>query len=96
MPGFKATVVGENFRFEVDDEPQFLDFSRTLHVEAGNATAAEELALSKVREELLAQMLYEEAGEQQIMIEEIRQVDVISDAEEESDFIWYFPDDEDD
>ena len=34
MPGYKATVVGENFEFMVDDEPQYLEFSRTVYVDA--------------------------------------------------------------
>ena len=34
MPGYKAIVVGENFEFMVDDEPQYLEFSSTVYVDA--------------------------------------------------------------
>ena len=93
MPGYKATVIGENFEFLVDDDQQFLDFSRTVYVDASDEAAAKESALAAVREELLAQSLLDEQSDQQIFLDEIKQVDVLADKEEKGDFIWYFPDD---
>jgi len=93
MPGFKATVIGENFEFLVDDDQQYLDFSRTVYVDASDEAAAKESALAAVREELLAQSLLNEQSEQQIFLEEIKQVDVLAGKEEAEDFIWYFSDD---
>lgn len=94
MPAFVATVVGENFEFMVDDEPQFLDFTRTVYVDADDERAAEEAALSLVREELQSQAMLDEASEQLISIEEICQSDVLADRDLAGDFIWYFADDD--
>lgn len=93
MPGYKATVIGENFEFLVDDDQQFLDFLRTVYVDASDEDAAKESALAVVREELLAQSLLNEQSDQQIFLDEIKQVDVLAGKEEAGDFIWYFPDD---
>jgi hypothetical protein len=93
MPGFMATVVGENFKFMVDDEPQYLEFVRTVYVDADDESTAEQVALAQVREELLAQAMLDEAAEQLISIEEICQTDVLADKDLEGDFIWFFPDD---
>ena len=92
MPGFMATVVGENFEFVVDDEPQSLDFTRTVYVDADDESAAGEAALARVREELVAQAMLDEASDQFISIEEIRQADVLADKDLHGDFIWFFPD----
>ena len=94
MPGYKATVVGENFDFVVDDETQLLEFSRTLYVDAVDAAAAEALALAMVREELLAQALLDDDSNQLLSIEDIDQVEFSADLDQQGEFIWYFPDDE--
>jgi hypothetical protein len=94
MPGFMATVVGENFEFVVDDEPQYLEFSRTVYVDADDESAAQQAALALVREELLAQAMLDDDADQVISIDEIRQVDVLAEKDLQGDFIWYFPDDD--
>ncbi|MBI1424913.1 MAG: hypothetical protein GC149_15810 [Gammaproteobacteria bacterium] len=96
MPGYKATVIGENFEFVIDDEPQFLDFSRTVYIDAEDEDAAQVAALAVVREELLAQAMLDDEADQSITIEEISQADVLADKAIEGDFIWYFPDDDED
>lgn len=93
MPGYKATVIGENFEFVVDDDQQVLDFSRTVYIDASDEMAARESAMAVVRDELLAQSLLDEQSDQQIFLEEIQQVDILANREEAGDFIWYFPDD---
>lgn len=93
MPGYKATVVGENFEFVVDDEPQFLEFSRTLYVDAEDESAAQQVALTLVREELVAQAMLDNDSEQMISIDEICQADMLAEKELLGEFIWYFPDD---
>lgn len=94
MPGYMATVVGENFEFVVDDESQRLDFSRTVYVDAADESAAQQAALAQVRAELLAQALLDDEAGQLISIEEIRQQDVLADRHQSGEFVWYFPDDE--
>lgn len=94
MPGFMATVVGENFEFVVDDEPHFLEFTRTLYVDADDESAACAAILERVREDLQAQAMLDEATEQLISIEEIYQTDVLADKDLQGDFIWFFPDDD--
>lgn len=94
MPGYKATVIGENFEFVIDEESQYLDFSRTVYVDASDEAAAQESALAMVREELLAQSLLDDAGNQVISIEEVKQTDVLANSDTHNDFVWYFPDDE--
>ena len=94
MPGFMATVVGENFEFVVDDETQFLEFSRTVYVDAEDASAAEQAALALVRKELLAQALLDDEADQVISIDAIHQYDVLADKHALGDFIWVFTEDE--
>lgn len=94
MPAFKATVVGENFEFVVDEEPQLLEFSRTLYVDADDESAAQQSALARVREELLAQDLWDDAADQLLSIDELCQTDGLAERELMGDFVWYFPDDE--
>jgi hypothetical protein len=94
MPGYKATVVGENVEFIVDDEAQYLDFSSIVLINADSETSAQESALALVREELLSQSLIEEWDEAPLSIEEIKQVDVLASTGLHGDFIWTFPDDE--
>lgn len=96
MPGYKATVVGENVEFIVDDEAQYLDFSSTVLINADNESSAQESALALVREELLSQSLIEEWDEAPLSIQEIKQVDVLASTGLHGDFIWTFPDDEQD
>ena len=95
MPEFKATVVGENFNFMVDEEPQYLKFSRTLYVDAADETAVQALVLDIVRQELLAQALLNEASEQRIMMDSICPVDLSLGKQEKGEFLWYFPDEDD-
>ncbi|MEJ2452526.1 MAG: hypothetical protein P8047_18035, partial [Gammaproteobacteria bacterium] len=78
MPAYMATVIGENFEFFVDDEPQYLDFSRTVYVDADDESAAQQAALALVRQELLAQSMLDVSSEPMITIEEICQADVLA------------------
>ena len=94
MPGYKATVVGENFEFVVDDEPQQLEFMREVYVDAHDEPAAEQVALAQVREELLKQAMLDEASDQLITVDEISQTDILADKSFVSDFVWFFPEDE--
>jgi hypothetical protein len=94
MPGYKATVVGENFEFVVDDEPQFLEFTRTIYVDADDEDTAQQAALAQVREELLAQAVLDEDSDQMISVDEIWQADVLAGNEMHGELIWYFPEDE--
>lgn len=94
MPGYKATIVGENVEFIVDDEAQYLDFCSTVFINADNESSAQESALALVREELLSQSFIEEWDEAPLMIEEIKQVDVLASTGLHGDFVWTFPDDE--
>lgn len=93
MPGYKATVVGENIEFVIDNESQCLDFYRTVFINAENESTAQESALAMVREELLSQSLIEEWDEAPMSIEEIKQVDVLAATGLDTDFVWTFPDD---
>jgi hypothetical protein len=94
MPGYIATVIGENFEFIVDEEPQYLEFSRRVYVDAADETAAEQAAMALVREELLAQALLDDDADQLLSIQEICQHDVLADKHEFEDFVWYFPDED--
>lgn len=94
MPEYMATVMGENFDFMVDDERQLLEFSRTLCVNAADEKAAEAEALAKVREELLAQSILDDDSDQLITIDEIRLAEGLSDKAMQSEFIWYFPEED--
>jgi hypothetical protein len=91
MPEYKAVVTGENFEFIVDDEPQYLDFTRTLYVDADDEQQAQQSALAMVREELLSQSMLEEWDEPSMVIDEIQQLDVLAGRQEAEDFIWHFP-----
>ena len=94
MPGYKATVVGENIEFEIDDESQCLDFCSTVFVNAENESSAQESALAMVREELLSQSLIEEWDETPMCVDEIKQVDVLAINGLDGDFVWTFPEDD--
>lgn len=91
MPEYKAVVMGENFEFIVDDETQYLDFTRTLYLNADDEQQAQQSALAMVREELLSQSMLEEWDEPSMVIDEIQQVDVLAGRREAEDFIWHFP-----
>ena len=95
MPEYKAVVSGENIEFIIDDEPQLLDFMRVLYVEADSELSAGDTALAMVREELLSQSMLEEWDEPVMMVEEIKQVDVLAGREDVDDFIWMFPEEDD-
>lgn len=94
MPGYMATVIGENFEFVVEDELQQLEFSRTLYVNADNESAAEAAALQQVREDLQALALLDDEADQLITVEDICQDDVPGDELLSGDFIWVFPEEE--
>jgi len=94
MPAYKATVIGENFEFVVDEEPQLLDFSRTLYVDADDESSAQQAALAQVRQELLAQALLDDAADPLLTIDELCLDDGPGKHELLGDFIWYFADDE--
>jgi len=93
MPEYKATVIGENFEFLVDEEPQYLDFTRTVYVTAADESTAHQAALALVREELLVQAMLNDEVENLISVDEICQADILSSKDLQGDFIWYFPDD---
>ncbi|MGD8783604.1 MAG: hypothetical protein PVG75_04165 [Thioalkalispiraceae bacterium] len=94
MPGYKATVLGENVEFIIDDETQHLDFISTVLINADNEASAQESALAIVREELLSQSLIEEWDEAPLIVEEIKQVDVLANTGLAGDFIWTFPEED--
>ncbi len=94
MPGYKAIVSGENFEFVVDDEPQQLEFTREVYVDADNESAAQQAALAQVREALLAQSMLDESSDQIISIDEISQTDILADKIGASEFVWFFPEHE--
>lgn len=96
MPAYKATVIGENFEFVVDEEPQLLDFSRTFYVDADDESSAQQAALAQVRQELLAQALLDDGAGQLLMIDELcLDDDDPGERQLPGDFIWYFPDEDD-
>ncbi len=94
MPEYKAVVVGENFEFVIDEESQYLDFTRTVYVDAPDEQGAQESALAIVREDLLAQSMMDEWDDPVIVIDEIKQVDVLARHDDGDDFIWHFPEDD--
>lgn len=94
MPEYQAIVVGENFEFVIDDEPQYLDFTRTVYVDAQDEQGAEASALAIVREDLLSQSMMDEWDEPVIVVDEIKQVDVLSQRDDGEDFVWHFPEDD--
>ncbi len=95
MPAYKATVVGENFKFEIDGEPQQLDFYRTVYVDADDERAAQDAALALIREELARQsLLPEDEATSPVSVEFIGRADVLEYSADE-DFIWHFPDEVD-
>jgi len=91
MPGYKAIITGENFEFIIDDEPQYLDFIRTIYVNATDESSAQESALNIVRAELLGQSLLDDDSDQVISLDLIHQVDTQPEQRGVSDFIWSFP-----
>ena len=94
MPGYKATVVGENVEFIIDDESQYLGFSSTVFINADDESSAQKSALEMVREELLSQSFIEEWDEAPMAIDEIKQVDVLAATGLDGEFLWTFPEDE--
>ena len=94
MNGYKAIVVGENFEFVVDNEPQQLEFFSEVYVNAADENAAQAAALAMIREELLSQSLLDEAADQYIAVDEISQTEVLADKPFTGDFIWLFPDED--
>lgn len=92
MPGYKAVITGENFEFLIDDEPQHLDFIRTVYVEAPDETKAGETALKIVRGDLLAQSLLDDNSDQLINLDLIFQAENKTHEVGVCDFIWSFPD----
>ena len=92
MPGYKATIIGENFEFLIDEEPQYLDFIRTICIDANDEKTAQESALTVVRDDLHAQSLLDDNSEQTISLDIIQQVDNTTSKECHDDFIWSFPD----
>lgn len=94
MPGYKATVIGENFEFEFDNEKQYLEFESTVYFEAEDDSKAEAVALHMVREELLSQAILDDNSDQLLLVNDIQQVDVLANMGFEGDFTWCFPDDD--
>lgn len=91
MPAYKATVIGENFEFEVDNELQLLEFEGTVFVEAHDDNNARESALAVVREALRSQSLLEDDTDQYLIVDAIQQVDVLASKGLAGDLVWYFP-----
>jgi len=94
MYGYKATVVGENFEFMIDDEVQLLDFSSEVFVNAADESAAQQTALAVVRDELLAQTIWNDDSNQFITIDEIIRTDDPVDKAHTADIIWFFPEED--
>jgi len=95
MPEYKAVVVGGNIEFEIDEESHYMNFTRTVYVDAADEQGASESALTMVHEELLSQSMLEEWDEPEMMVDEIKQVDVLAKREDNDDFVWHFSEDND-
>ncbi len=90
MPRFVTLVEGRDFVFEVDGEPQHLDFHRTVPVDAADPPAAAEAALALVQHELARRGL---AGDgplppERLAVEEVREL-APGETAEETDFVWH-------
>lgn len=92
MQGYKATIIGEKFKFIIDEEPQYLDFIRNVYVDAADDMSAKESALAIVRNDLNDQSLLDEKSEQIISLDIIQKVDTLDTKTDSDDFIWSFPD----
>ncbi len=92
MQGYKAIIIGENFKFLIDEETQYLDFIRTVYVDASDDKTAQESALAIVRNDLHAQSLLDESSEQTISLDVLQTVDIQPNKQEQDDFIWSFTD----
>ncbi len=90
MPRFVTLVEGRDFVFEVDGEPQHLDFHRAVPVEAADPSAAAEAALALVRHELTRRGLAEDRPlpPERLAVEEVREL-APGEAAEETDFVWH-------
>lgn len=95
MPKFRAVVEGQNFLFVLDDEPQHLDFHRSICLDAECIDSASEQAICCVREELHSHenVMFQSGDSLNVSLGYIEQVDVLDTTCTEQGFIWYFPDD---
>ena len=95
VPIFRAVVEGQNFLFLLDNEPQHLDFHRSICLEAECLDSASEQAIRYVREELHSHdnVKLESDDSLNVSLAYIEQVDVHDDTCTEQGFIWYFPED---
>lgn len=92
MQGYKATIIGENFIFLLDEETQYLDFIRTVYVDATDDISAQESALAVVRNDLHAQSLLDDSSEQIISLDILQKVDTLDRKDDQEDFIWSITD----
>lgn len=88
MPGYKATIIGENFEFLIDEEIQYLDFIRTVCVDASDEMKARESALTIVRDDLHTQSILDDSSNQIISLDIIQKIDKSFNKECHDDFIW--------
>ena len=95
VPKFRAIVEGQNFLFMLDDEPQHLDFHRTVCLEAECVDSASEQAIRCVKAELYSHDHVTNKNENSfnVSLGYIEQIDVLDIPCAEHEFIWYFPDD---
>ncbi|MFO7604153.1 MAG: hypothetical protein R6X06_10115 [Gammaproteobacteria bacterium] len=95
MAKFRAIIEGQNVLLMMDNEPQQLDFHRTVCLEAECVDSATSAALETVMGELSRQQVVLDChtGKSTIRLEYIEQVDVLETACSEQGFVWYFADD---
>lgn len=94
MPSYKAVVEGQNFVFEVDNEPQNINFYKTMYINALNESEAEDVAINQVTQHVLddSGIVFDPAsGFESILIDEIEQIEVIDEnIHVDSDLVWFF------
>jgi hypothetical protein len=97
MPSYKTVVEGQNFVFDVDNEPQNINFYKTLYVNALNEAEAEDLALDKIKHVLDDSGIEFNlsTGYETLLIDDIEQINVLDDnVHVDRDIVWFFSDEE--
>jgi len=97
MPSYKTVVEGQNFVFEVDNEPQNINFYKTLYVSAMNETEAEDRALDKIKRVLddSGVEFNPATGYETLLVDDIEQIDILDEnIHVDSDIVWFFSDEE--
>lgn len=90
MPAYLAKVQGENFHFYFDDDHQIMSFTRTVYVEGADETKAEMNALEAIQHQLRSSALWNEEGEQLVMVNELEPYNEACTLSIDHDFFWYF------